>query len=105
MLETHFYRGVSEPKILALAQAYGAQIVQIFCEAPLDELRRRHEARVAAGDHPHLYQPLGQAALPEQACWTPLALETPLLQLSTTQATDLNAVTAWMGSRSHPEVR
>ncbi|WP_227978563.1 AAA family ATPase [Deinococcus terrestris] len=42
VLETHFYRGVSEPKIEALARTHGAEIVQPFCEAPLDELRQRH---------------------------------------------------------------
>lgn len=71
VLETHFYRGVSEPKIGALAEAHRAQTRQLFCEAPLDDLRRRHASRVASGARPHIDLPFDHAALPQNACWTP----------------------------------
>lgn len=96
VLETHFYRGLSEPKIGALAQAHGARIVQIFCHAPLEELRRRHAARVASGARPHIDQPFDHARLPESACWTPLALEAPLREVDTTLPHDLTELARWV---------
>lgn len=100
VLETHFYRDVSEPKITALAQAHRAQTVQLFCEAPLDELRRRHAARVASGVRPHIDLPFDHAELPPNACWTPLALDAPLRQVDTTAPYDLTDLARWVREQS-----
>ena len=96
VLETHFYRGLSEPKIGALAQAHGAELAQIFCEAPLEVLRERHAARVASGARPHIDHSFDHATLPESACWTPLALDAPLLRVDTTEPDRLPEIVAWV---------
>ncbi|WP_019586514.1 AAA family ATPase [Deinococcus apachensis] len=96
VLETHFYRGLSERKIGALAMTHGARVVQIFCHAPLDELGRRHAARVASGMRPHIDQPFDHAELPESACWTPLALSAPLREVDTTFTHDLAELAQWV---------
>ncbi|WP_104991692.1 ATP-binding protein [Deinococcus sp. NW-56] len=96
VLETHFYRGVSEPKIEGLARAHGARLVQLFCEAPLDELRQRHAARVASGARPYIDLPFDHAELPERACWTPLNLNGPLRRVETTQPQDIADLTRWV---------
>ena len=86
LLETHFYRGVSEPILTALAHRHGARLLQVFCHAPLDELKRRHAERVALGEHPYIHQPwLYQTPVPDYACSEPLELEGDLLSLDTTQ--------------------
>ncbi|MBB5234626.1 AAA family ATPase [Deinococcus budaensis] len=96
VLETHFYRGVSEPKIEGLAQAHGAGVVQLFCEASLDELRQRHAARVASGARPHIDLPFDHAELPHNACWTPLALAAPLRRVDTIQPQDTADLVHWI---------
>ncbi|MDL2342712.1 ATP-binding protein [Deinococcus sp. MIMF12] len=96
VLETHFYRGMSESKIEGLARAHGAKLVQLFCEAPLNELRRRHAARVASGARPQIDQPFDHAELPERACWTPLALDGPLRRVDTTQPQDTSDLARWV---------
>ena len=89
VLESHFYQGVSEPKLGGLAEVHRARVVQLFCEAPLPELKRRHAARVASGARPHIHQPFDHAQLPENACWFPLTLDAPLLRVDTTTPLDL----------------
>lgn len=96
VLETHFYLGLSEPKIEALAQAHRARILQLFCEAPLDELRRRHAVRVASGARPHIDLPFDHAELPQNACWTPLALSAPLRRVDTTAPHDFTDLAHWV---------
>ncbi|BDP40370.1 hypothetical protein DAETH_03390 [Deinococcus aetherius] len=96
VLETHFYRGLSEPKIETVAQTHGARIVQLFCEAPLPELKRRHAERVATGARPHIDQPFDHAELPENACWSPLALDAPLLRVDTTTPLALPNLARWV---------
>lgn len=100
VLEAHFYRGLSEPKIEALAQTHGAKIAQLFCEAPLDELRQRHAARVASGARPHIDLPFDHAELPESACWTPLDLDAPLRRVDTTQPQDPAELARWVREQS-----
>lgn len=95
VLEAHFYRGLSEPKIDGLARAHGARLVQLFCEAPLDDLRQRHAARVASGARPHIDLPFDHAELPESACWTPLALDAPLRRVDTTRPQDIANLARW----------
>ena len=95
VLESHFYRPVSETHILALAQAHRARLAQVHCEAPLTELKRRHAARVASGARPHIDFPFDHEALPENACWHPLALNAPLLRLDTTSPDSLGCALAW----------
>jgi len=96
VLETHFYLGLSEPKITALEQAHRARTLQLFCEAPLAELRRRHADRVASGARPHIDLPFDHAELPPSACWTPLALAAPLRRVDTTAPHDLTDLARWV---------
>lgn len=95
VLETHFYRPVSEAHILELAQAHGARLAQVYCEAPLAELKRRHAGRVAAGTRPHIDLPFDHETLPESACWHPLTLSAPLLRVDTTGPDSLHSALAW----------
>jgi len=99
VLEAHFYLGQSEAKILALAGE--ARVLQVFCEAPLDELRHRHAERVASGARPQIDRPFDHAQLPESACWTPLDLSAPLLCLDTTQPGTVECALEWV--RAHKE--
>lgn len=96
VMETHFYRPVSETHLLELQQNYAANLAQIFCHAPLPELERRHAARVALGEHPHIHQPFAHADLPPAACWEPLNLNAPLLHLDTTQTDAEASALAWV---------
>ncbi|MFC4452243.1 AAA family ATPase [Deinococcus sonorensis] len=99
VLETHFYLGVSEPKILELAQVHRARVLQVYCHAPLDLLRQRHAERVAAGEHPHIHRPELWERLSPQACTRPLDLDAPLLSVDTSAGVDLPAVLAWVTAR------
>jgi predicted kinase len=97
VLETHFHRGVSERHLHELAETHGAHLLQIFCHAPLDELARRHAARVASGLRPHIdHASLDHFNLPDYCCHTPLDLAAPLLRVDTTQPVDVAEVTAWV---------
>ncbi|MFB9990397.1 ATP-binding protein [Deinococcus oregonensis] len=99
VLETHFYLGVSESRIQALVEAHGARLLQIFCHAPLDELARRHAARVASGLRPYIdFASLDHYALPAHCCHTPLELAAPLLKVDTTQPVDVAEIAAWVRS-------
>lgn len=96
ILETHFYRLQSEHEIMKLAERHEARLVQIFCHAPLPELKARHAARVASGLRPRTDFPFDHENLPESACWEPLQLgDAPLLRLDTTQDTANETATAW----------
>ena len=100
VLETHFYRGMSEAILMALAHRHGARLLQVFCHAPLDELKRRHDERVALGEHPHIHQPwLYQAPVPGYACSEPLELEGELLSLDTTQPGVEERAYGWVRGR------
>lgn len=87
LLESHFWTG-QVPAVRALAQTCGAHLApdlaQVFCEAPLDELRRRHASRLARGEQPGIHLPFDHADLPPEACWQPLPLAGPVLRLNTT---------------------
>jgi len=97
VLETHFYRGMSEPILKALAERHAARVVQVFCSAPLEELSRRHDERVALGEHPHIHFPwLYQRPLPEHACSAPLDLAGPLLRLDTLRPDAVPEALAWV---------
>ena len=99
VLETHFYLGLGEKNIQALAQAHGARLVQIFCHAPIDELARRHAARVASGLRPHIdHASLDHYNLPAHCCHTPLDLAAPLLRVDTTQPVEVAAIADWVRS-------
>ena len=97
VLETHFHRGVSEPILTALAEKYGATIIQVFCHAPLTELMRRHDERVAVGDHPHIHQSwLYKTPVPDYACSEPLVLGGELFRLETTRPDAVSDALAWV---------
>ncbi|GGK27730.1 hypothetical protein GCM10008955_21880 [Deinococcus malanensis] len=95
VLESHFYRPVSETHILELARAHGARLAQVYCEAPLAELKRRHAGRVASGQRPYIDFPFDHETLPDSACWHPLMLNAPLLRLDTTVPDSLHSALAW----------
>jgi predicted kinase len=100
VLETHFYRGMSEPILLNLAERHGATVLQVFCHAPLDELMRRHDERVAVGEHPHIHQAwLYHAPVPDHACSEPLVLGGDLLRLDTTKPDTVSGALAWVRAR------
>ncbi|MFC4638116.1 AAA family ATPase [Deinococcus hohokamensis] len=97
ILETHFHRPQSEGHILDLAREYGAALAQIFCEAQLPELARRHAERVASGRRPGIDLPFEHAALPPQACWAPLNLgPAPLLRVDTTGPAHWKRALSWL---------
>lgn len=96
VIETHFHRGVSEPHLLGLAGASGARLLQLYCGAPLDTLRARHAARVAAGTRPGIDLPFEHAELPPHAGWSPLDLGAPLLRLDTAQPGTLARARQWV---------
>ncbi|WP_221089164.1 AAA family ATPase [Deinococcus aquaedulcis] len=97
VLETHFYRGVSEAHLLRLAQTHGARLAQVFCTAPLDVLRARHAARVASGARPGIDLPFEHALAPAHWCHTPLDLgPAPCLQLDTAAGDPLPRALAWV---------
>ena len=97
VMETHFYRGLSEKIIAALADEHGARLLQVFCHAPTGELVRRHAERVALGEHPHIHQAwLDLTRIPDHACSEPLALDAPLLVLDTTQPGTDGQALAWV---------
>lgn len=98
VLETHFHRSMSEPKLTALAGTHGARLAQVFCGAPVDVLQARHDARVAAGARPFIDRPMEFRALPDHCCWTPLSLDAPLLRVGTTGRDPLPDVLAWISS-------
>lgn len=97
LLETHFYRGVSEKHILTLAAAHGARVAQVFCHAPLTVLQARHDARVASRRRPGIDLPMEYAALPDHWCHEPLDLgSAPCLTVDTTGGDVLPGVLAWL---------
>ena len=61
-------------------------------------LRSRHEAGVASGARPFIDHPPDHTALPQTACWTPLALDAPLLRVDTAGRDPLPAVLEWLGA-------
>ncbi|KQR41220.1 ATP-binding protein [Deinococcus sp. Leaf326] len=100
VLETHFHRGVSEPHLLALAGTSGARLLQVYCGAPLELLRTRHAARVAAGTRPGIDLPFDHADLPPHAGWSPLDLSAPLLRLDTAQPGTLEQARRWVAEQN-----
>ncbi|UQN10603.1 ATP-binding protein (plasmid) [Deinococcus sp. QL22] len=104
LLETHFYRGISEAKILELAQAHRARLVQIFCHVPLEVLRERHAARVASGARPGIDLPFDHALAPANWCHTPLALgQVPCLEVDTSLRDPLPEALRWVKDRQQSD--
>lgn len=104
VLETHFYRPVSEGHILQLAAAHRARLAQVYCEAPLPELKRRQKERVASGRRPRIDLAFDHEELPAQACWHPLDLDAPLLRLDTTLPNSGNVALAWALQQREPSL-
>lgn len=108
VLETHFYRSLSpadppsqaEQNILNLTQRHKTRLLQVFCHAPINDLRTRHAARVASGRRPRIDFPFEHAQLPAHCNWEPLNLgaTTPLLRLDTTQPEAAAKALAWVNS-------
>ncbi|WP_349774842.1 ATP-binding protein [Deinococcus taeanensis] len=102
IVETHFYRPTSEEHLLDLARTHQARLAQIYCQAPLPELKRRHAQRVASRRRPHIDLPFDHEDLPPEACWAPLALRAPLLLLDTTQAECFDRAVTWVKAQATP---
>ena len=97
ILETHFDRVHALPPILELARTHRAQLSQVFCDAPLAELERRHAARVQAAQRPGIDLPGIHSLLPPTANWEPLDLgNVPLLRVDTTQPDAAGRAAAWV---------
>lgn len=97
VLETHFDRVLGVPPILQLAHDHDAALSQIFCEAPLPELERRHAERVAAGTRLGIDLPDIHKTLPPTANHGPLELgNVPLLRLDTTKPATIERAVSWV---------
>ena len=96
IMETHFYRGVSELNILPLADRHQAQVLQIFCDAGTEELKLRHAARVAAQTRPYIDHPNIHDRLPENANREPLELRAPLLRVNTVLPDARSEALTWL---------
>lgn len=100
IMETHFYRGISELNIIPVADRYQARVLQIFCDAGIEELKRRHAARVAAQTRPYIDHPNIHDQLPEHANWEPLDLMAPLLRVNTALANARSEALTWLAQWS-----
>jgi len=94
VLESHFWRGVSEPELEALRKP----LLQIYCRCPMDLAIERYMQRIDAPDrHPgHLPEHQTEQAI---ARWTsiepaPLDLDAPLIDVDTTTPVDIEALAA-----------
>jgi predicted kinase len=94
VLESHFHRGVAEADLESL----GKPMVQVYCRCPIDVAVARYRARAASPDrHPgHLPQHQADEVI---ASWStvepePLALDAPLVEVSTVEPVDVAAVAA-----------
>lgn len=96
IMETHFYRGVSELNLLPLAERHQAQVLQIFCDVGMEELKLRHAARVAAQTRPYIDHPNIHDRLPENANREPLDLRAPLLRVNTAVPDAAGKALTWL---------
>lgn len=96
VMETHFYRGISEYNILPVAQRHQARVLQLFCEVGIEELKRRHAVRVAAQTRPYIDYPNVHDQLAENANWEPLDLGSPLLRVNTAVPTASSEALTWL---------
>jgi len=94
VLESHFWRGVSEPDLEALGQP----LLQIYCHCPMDLAIERYMHRAESPDrHPgHLPEHQSAEAI---ARWTsiepaPLTLDAPRIDVDTTTPVDIDALAA-----------
>jgi predicted kinase len=94
VLESHFWRGVSEPDL----QALGCPLIQIYCRCPMDVAVARYRRRAdAAGRHPgHLPAHQSEQVIDS---WqsidpTPLELDAPLLEVDTSGPVDIHDLAA-----------
>ncbi|MFC4639057.1 AAA family ATPase [Deinococcus hohokamensis] len=101
LLESHFWKG-QEPALRALIQDIRAQkhlrAAQLFVQAPVAELQRRHAERVARAEQREIHQPFDHHDLPPEACWYPLDLAVPLLRLDTTRPGAYAQAQAWVNA-------
>lgn len=98
VLETHFHPTLSTKHIIELARKHEAQLIQVFCHASLSVLKERHARRVASGKRPYIDMPFEHEELPEDACWEPLDLDSPLLKLDTTLSDSSQRALKWIGT-------
>lgn len=92
VLESHFWRGVSEPDLMAL----GRPLVQVFCRCPVEVAYERYLRRARSPDrHPgHLPEHQSDEVT---AGWRstepkPLELGCPLIEVDTTAPVDVGAL-------------
>ena len=94
VLESHFWAGVSEADLRALARP----LVQVYCSCPLDLAIARYDARIGNPARHRGHRPDHQSA-DATAAWrtaqpAPLALDGPLIQVDTARPVDVGAVAA-----------
>jgi predicted kinase len=92
VLESHFWRGPSEPNLLALERP----LIQVYCRCPVEIAWQRYQRRAASPDrHPgHLPDHQSEEMT---AGWRsddprPLALDCPLIEVDTTTPVDAAAL-------------
>jgi predicted kinase len=89
VLESHFWRGVSETDLCSL----GRPLVQVYCRCPVEVAADRYRRRASTVDrHPgHLPEHQSEEAI---ASWTsnepePLQLDGPLIEVDTRQLVNM----------------
>jgi predicted kinase len=94
VLESHFWRGVSEADL----QALDRPLIQIYCRCPIEVAVERYKRRIDMPDrHPgHLPEHQTDEAI---AGWrstepAPLDLDAPLIEVDTTRPVDVAALAA-----------
>ena len=89
VLESHFWRGVSEPDLHALARP----LIQVYCRCPVDVAVERYKRRAISADrHPgHLPDHQSDAVIAQWASIEPepLELEAPLIEADTTRTVNI----------------
>jgi predicted kinase len=90
VLESHFWRGVSEPDLRSL----GRPLIQVYCRCPVDLAVERYKRRATTADrHPgHLPEHQTEDVIAQWASIEPepLELDAPLIEVDTSAA--VNAV-------------
>ncbi len=89
VLESHFWRGVSEPDLHAL----GRPLIQVYCRCPVDVAVERYKRRAISTDrHPgHLPEHQSDEVIAQWASIEPepLELEAPLIEADTTRTVNI----------------
>ncbi len=91
IVESNFQREQASAKLAALVERYSYTVVQVCCTTEADVLRARINHRATSGErHPgHVDYPLPEDE-PLRGRWEPLELPGSVIELDTTEWTQLN---------------